>query len=66
MKKRKLTPFGEKVKERLIDLNMTQKKLAKKIGTSEVYLSLILYGERSGEKYIDAINEVLKFKLDKD
>ena len=59
MRKRRLTPFGEKVKESLIELNMTQKKLAEKVGTSNVYLSMILYGERSGEKYIDAIKEIL-------
>ncbi len=60
MRKRNLTPFGQKVKQRLVEINLTQKKLAEKIGTSEVYLSMILYGERSGEKYISRINEMLK------
>ena len=64
MKKRRLTPFGEKVKERLIDLNMTQKKLAEKVGTSDVYLSMILYGERSGGKYIEDIKEILNIQSD--
>lgn len=59
VKKRNLTPFGYKVKERLVEINLTQKKLAEKIGTSEVYLSMILYGERSGHKYIPKINEIL-------
>ncbi|WP_409227956.1 helix-turn-helix domain-containing protein [Gudongella sp. SC589] len=59
MRKRNLTPFGYKVKKRLVQMNLTQKKLAEKIGTSEVYLSMILYGERSGDKYIPKINEVL-------
>jgi transcriptional regulator with XRE-family HTH domain len=59
VKKRNLTPFGYKVKHRLAQMNLTQKKLAEKIGTSEVYLSMILYGERSGHKYIPKINEVL-------
>ncbi|MBS3994811.1 MAG: helix-turn-helix transcriptional regulator [Alkaliphilus sp.] len=62
MKKRRLTPFGDKVKERLIQMNMTQKTLAETVGTSNVYLSMILYGERSGEKYIDAIKEILDLK----
>ncbi|MDX9917244.1 MAG: helix-turn-helix transcriptional regulator [Gudongella sp.] len=61
MKRRKLTPFGEKVKQELIKVNMTQKRLAETIGTSEVYLSMILYGERSGAKYISHIKNVLKF-----
>jgi cyanate lyase len=64
MKKRRLTPFGEKVKERLVEINMTQKKLAEKIGTSDVYVSMILYGERSGNMYIDAIKETLKLEYD--
>ena len=59
MRKRNLTPFGQKVKKRLVEINLTQKKLAEKIGTSEVYLSMILYGERSGEKYITRIEEIL-------
>lgn len=59
MQKRKLTKFGDLVKLRLFQLNMTQKTLASKVGTSEEYLSMILYGERSGEKYKDSIREVL-------
>lgn len=51
MKKRKLTPFGLKVKNKLADLNMSQKELAWKLGTSDVYLSMILYGVRSGQMY---------------
>ncbi|MDY0256130.1 helix-turn-helix transcriptional regulator [Gudongella oleilytica] len=60
MKRRKLTPFGEKVKQKLVEVNMTQKKLAEALGTSEVYLSMILYGERSGKKYILGINQILE------
>ncbi len=60
MKKRKLTPFGLKVKNRLADLNMTQKELSKKLGTSDAYLSMILYGERSGNMYIEDIKRILK------
>lgn len=59
MQKRKLTAFGQRVKERLYELNMTQKTLAKKVGTSEAYLSMILYGERSGAKYKDKIKSVI-------
>lgn len=62
IKKRRLTPFGDRVKEKLIDVNMTQRELAKKIGTSDVYLSMILYGERSGKKYIEDIKKILDLK----
>ncbi len=62
MKKRRLTPFGEEVKERLLDLNMTQKQLAEEIGTSDAYLSMILHGVRSGEKYIKEIKKVLNIE----
>lgn len=59
MKKRKLTPFGLKIKNRLVDMNMTQKELAKMLGTSDAYLSMILYGERAGTIYIESIKEIL-------
>lgn len=64
MKKRRLTPFGERIKERLVDINMTQKQLAKKLGTSNAYLSMILYGERSGEKYINEMKSILGIQLE--
>jgi transcriptional regulator with XRE-family HTH domain len=59
MKKRKLTPFGLRVKNRLADLNMSQKDLAEKLGTSGAYLSMILYGVRSGNMYIEDIKQIL-------
>ncbi len=59
MKKRKLTPFGLSVKNRLADLNMSQKVLAQKLGTSDAYLSMILYGERSGNMYVENIKIIL-------
>lgn len=38
---------------------MTAKQLADQIGTSPQYLNKIIHGERSGEKYIDAIKQIL-------
>jgi hypothetical protein len=38
---------------------MTQKQLAKIIGTSDVYLIMILRGKRAGYKYMDKIKEIL-------
>jgi len=59
MAKRNLTKFGREVNKRLVELNMTQKELAQKIGVSEVYLSMVLRGHRSGKKYIDVIVKTL-------
>ena len=51
----KLTPFGKLVVKALTDQDMTRADLAEQIGTSPQYLSYILTGTRSGEKYIPAI-----------
>lgn len=48
----KLTPFGKLVVKALTDQDMTRTQLADTIGTSPQYLSYILYGVRSGEKYV--------------
>jgi transcriptional regulator with XRE-family HTH domain len=60
MAEQKLTPFGIEVKKRLIELGKTQNQLASEVGTSKVYLSMILYGKRSGEKYLPLIKDVLE------
>lgn len=57
--KKDLTPFGKKVRKRLIDRNMTQKELADLIGCRKQYLRRILTGERSGRKYLDEIARIL-------
>lgn len=56
----KLTPFGKYVSKTLTDKDMTKTQLAKAIGTSPQYLSYILYGTRSGEKYLPAIIAALE------
>ncbi|PHJ38565.1 Cro/Cl family transcriptional regulator [Desulforamulus profundi] len=61
--KRQLTAFGVLVKKALIERRMTQVQLAEKVGTSNKYLNLILYGERSGEKYLASIAEELGLDL---
>lgn len=55
----KLTKFGKLVVKALTDRDMTKTQLAQQIGTSPQYLSYILYGTRSGEKYLPAIVIVL-------
>ncbi len=56
---RELTPFGAEVKKALVDRGMTQTALAKKLGVSPKYINLIIYGERSGKKYLPAIITIL-------
>ena len=52
----KLTPYGRAIKKRLIDREMTQGELCRRIGCSkETYLIKIMRGQRSGEKYGEAI-----------
>ena len=55
-----LNIYGLEVKKRLLEIGMSQKELAEKVGTSEVYLSYIVTGQKKGWKYRDKINEVLK------
>lgn len=43
MSKRKLTKFGVEVKKKLVEKQMTQTELAKKLGTSTKYISSIMY-----------------------
>ncbi len=59
MARRKLTPFGKEMKLRLVELEMKQDELAELVGTSPQYINHIMYGERTGEKYIDRIRSVL-------
>ena len=56
----KLTPFGKYVVKALTDLDMSKTQLATTIGTSPQYLSYILNGTRSGDKYISAIIAALE------
>lgn len=59
MKCRRMTPFGKYVVKTLTDRDMSKTELAAAVGTSPQYLSYILYGERSGEKYLIRIITVL-------
>lgn len=53
------TSYGTMVKRKLIEKDMTQVELAEMCKCSKQYLHKILTGERSGEKYLDAINTIL-------
>lgn len=56
----KLTKLDKLIVKTLTDKNMTKTQLAEAVGTSPQYLSYILYGTRSGEKYIPAIIAALE------
>lgn len=50
------TEFGKAVAIRLIEMEITQAELARRIGCSRTYLSRILSGDRSGARnYIEKI-----------
>ena len=57
--KNKLTPLGKDIKKKLADKDMSQVELAERVGTSRSYLSRIMRGGKSGEKYLTAICIVL-------
>ena len=53
--KRQITPMGKEIKRRLVELEMSQEELATSVGCSPQYINHIIYGERSGEKYLEQI-----------
>lgn len=59
---KKLTPFGKLVVKSLTNRDMTKAQLAEEIGVRPQYLSYILNGTRSGEKYRSAI--IVALRLD--
>lgn len=61
-KKWKLTPFGIKVKKRLLEKDMTISELAEQIGVKQSYLSQVLYGDKKGYKYMDKICSILEIE----
>lgn len=59
-----ITPFGRRVKIRLLELGMDARELAAAVGTSEVQISRIIHGKRPGHDQIPRIAEVLSIPLD--
>lgn len=59
-KQKALTPFGKRVKKRLIDLGMGHSELCEACGCGQTYMSDILTGRRSGGKYLPRICKVLE------
>jgi len=57
---KKLTCFGKLVVKALADKDMTKAELADTIGVAPQYLSYILNGTRSGDKYLWTIVAALE------
>lgn len=62
-KKRTPTPFGHAIKVRLAQLNLQQSDLAKRLGTSNAYVTYLIYGDRRDEAWVARICEVLDMPL---
>lgn len=59
MKLNELTPFGIKVKQRLLDKRMTQREFCERYQIPMNRFSEILYGSRPGLKYREKIAKIL-------
>ena len=60
------TPFGRAIKVRLAELNMQQRDLAKLLGTSNAYVTYLIYGDRRDEQWVASICEALSMPQPKD
>lgn len=63
---RKATAFGKAIRKRLIDLDMNQTDLARRIGTSKVTVTHIIYGDRNPGRWKNPICNVLGIAPPKD
>lgn len=61
-----ITPFGRRVKIRLLELGMNAGDLAAAVGTSEVQISRIIHGKRPGHEQIPRIAQVLGIEIEED
>lgn len=57
-----LTPFGKKVKQKLIELRMSHSEFCKRYQIPTNRFSEILYGSRPGTKYREKIIEILNIE----
>lgn len=61
---KKTTPFGTKVKIALIEKNMSNKELAKKLGYSNSTISDVIFGRNCSMRTKELIAKELGIKLD--
>ncbi len=57
--RRQPTPFGRAIRVRLAELNMQQSDLARMLGTSEAYVTYLIYGDRRDEAWVGKICRAL-------
>lgn len=58
-KRRTPTPFGRAIRVRLAELNMKQSDLARLLGTSNAYVTYLIYGDRRDAAWVARICEAL-------
>lgn len=59
VRKNELTTFGKWVKIRLVEENMTQTELGKRLGVSKSSVTKMIYGEQTVANYQEAIIDLL-------
>ena len=60
-----LTPLGKEIKKKLIDKDMTQTELAEQLGVTKQYITKIITGTRTGDKYLCRIGAILDIDIAK-
>lgn len=60
------TPFGRAVRIRLAELDLQQRDLARMLGTSNAYVTYLIYGDRRNEAWVQKICEVLDMRVSED
>jgi transcriptional regulator with XRE-family HTH domain len=63
MRKKEITVAGVEIKKRLAELNWSQRELADRVGITETYLHMIMYGYRKGGKALDKISQELGIRI---
>lgn len=62
--KKRLAACGITIKKRMLELGLSNMELANMLNCNESYVCRILYGERSGRKYMTRISEILGIDYD--
>ena len=55
----------EEIKKKLIDKDMTQVELAEQLGVTKQYITKIITGTRTGDKYLCRIGAILDIDIAK-
>lgn len=63
--RQRLTPLGKEIKKRLIDKGMTQVELAAELGITRQYITKIITGARTGDRYLCRIGTILDIDIAK-